>query len=142
MKHIILRTTNGEGYSNHPLILITEDLPSAESTFNEQVGQLCYEHFDTLNQESELTYHKKENCKIFMLDHSDNEAVIWLQNVQPKTMVIINADFSNEIKLETNSEGDIVKFDSNLSAESSHEADTYSFEDEESGTVYHYIYIK
>lgn len=142
MKHVILRTINGEGYADHPLILVTEDFKSAESLFNEQVGQLCRDHFDAFNQESELTSDNRENYKAFMLDYSDNEAVIWLQDVQPRTLITINADFSTEIEIETDTDSIIPDVVDTFNIESSHECDSFSIDDKETGTVYHYIYIK
>jgi hypothetical protein len=142
MKHVILRTTNGSGYSDHPLLVVTEDFKSAESLFNENVGQLCRDHFDAFEQESILTSINKENHKVFNLEFADNEAVHWLQNVQPRTLITINADFSNEISIETDVDSPVASVINTSNIEGSHECDSFSEEDEETGTVYHHIYVK
>ena len=142
MKQIILRTTNGEGYSDHPLKLVTEDFKSALALFNEQVGVLTIDHFDYCKGESKISYEESENHLVFLHDYEDNEAVHWLQNVQPRTLITINADFSNEIYIETDVDSPVASVINTSNIEGSHECDSFSEEDEETGTVYHYIYIK
>ena len=139
MKHLVLNTTNGPGYSDHPFKLLTEDVESARDEFNKYVGNLFLDHYPASSDDLEQTVTKKSYS---LSDGEDNHAVHWYKYVKSKTLFIIDANYCSEIQVVEDCDFSETRALKGLEIiEESHECITASIENDEDQYT-HYIFVK
>lgn len=139
VKHLVLNTTNGPGYSDHPFKLLTEDVEFAKDEFSKHVGHLFLDHYPASSEDLEQTVTKKSYS---LSDGEDNHAIHWYQNVKPKTLFIIDANYCSEIQIIEDCDFSETRALKGLMIiEESHECITASIENDEDQYM-HYIFVK
>lgn len=142
--NVLLRTTNGVGYSDHPFKLLTQDVKSAKDEFSKHVGNLFLDYYPAASENLEQTVIKKSVTKksYSLSDGEDNHAVHWYQSVKSKTLFIIDANYCSEIQvIEDCDFSETRALKGLIIIEESHECITASIENDEDQYT-HYIFVK